>query len=86
MDHSDSSRVWFHQNDSTGFKPFVEAETVTGGGGSGTLQLAGADADADAWEHGDIDKMSGEILYIENRAPVTRSSIQTEDLKIVITL
>ena len=86
VDHSDSSRVWFHQNDSTGFKPFVEAETVTGGGGSGTLQLAGADADADAWEHGDIDKMSGEILYIENRAPVTRSSIQTEDLKIVITL
>ena len=86
VDHSDSARVWFHQNDSTGFKPFVEGEAVTGGGGSGNLELAGADADANAWRHGDVDKMSGEILYIENRAPVTRSSIQTEDLKIVITL
>ena len=34
----------------------------------------------------DVDKLSGEILYIENRAPVTRSANQTEDIKVVITL
>ena len=86
VDDTDSARVWFHQNDSTGFKPFVEGETVTGGGGSGTLVAAGVDADNDAWEHGDVEKMSGEILYIENRAPVVRSANQTEDIKVVITL
>ena len=86
VDDTDSSRVWFHQNDSTGFKPFIEGETVTGGGGSGTLVAAGVDADTDAWEHGDVEKMSGQILYIENRAPVVRSANQTEDIKVVITL
>ena len=86
VDDTDSSRVWFHQNDSTGFKPFIEGETVTGGGGSGTLVSAGVDPDADAWEHGDVEKMSGQVLYIENRAPVVRSANQTEDIKVVITL
>ena len=86
VDDTDSSRVWFHQNDSTGFKPFIEGETVTGGGGSGTLVTAGVDADTDAWEHGDVEKMSGQILYIENRAPVIRSANQTEDIKVVLTL
>ena len=86
VDDIDSSRVWFHQNDSTGFKPFVEGETVTGGGGSGTLVAGGVDPDTDAWEHGDVEKLSGQVLYIENRAPVVRSANQTEDIKVVITL
>jgi len=42
--------------------------------------------DAEAFERDDVDKLSGEILYIENRAPVTRSVNQQEDLKVVITL
>ena len=28
--------------------------------------------------------MTGEIIYIENRAPVTRASDQTEDIKLII--
>lgn len=86
VDDTDSTRVWFHQNDSTGFKPFQENETVSGGSGTGQLDSAGVDADTDAWKTGDVDKMSGEILYIDNRAPVIRANNQTEDLKIVITL
>jgi len=29
---------------------------------------------------------TGEVLYIENRAPVIRASEQTEDIKVVISL
>ena len=47
---------------------------------------AGVDADSDAFTRDDVDKTSGEILYIENRAPVTRAANQTEDIKVVITL
>jgi len=81
VDTVDSSRVWFHQNDSTGFKPFIAGELVSGGGTSATLDSANG-----FLKSGDIDKLSGEILYIENRAPVQRSANQTEDLKVVITL
>ena len=81
VDTTDSSRVWFHQNDSTGFKPFAAGELVSGGGTSATLDSANGFLNT-----GDIDKFSGEILYIENRAPVQRSANQTEDLKVVITL
>ena len=59
---------------------------IIGGGISATLDPASADADAEAFERDDVDKLSGEILYIENRAPVTRSVNQQEDLKVVITL
>ena len=81
VDTTDSSRVWFHQNDSTGFKPFAAGELVSGGGTSATLDSANG-----FLRNGDIDKFSGEILYIENRAPVQRNNNQTEDLKVVITL
>ena len=32
----------------------------------------------------DIKKYSGEIIYIDNRAPVTRSASQKEEVKIVV--
>ena len=32
----------------------------------------------------DIEKYSGEIIYIDNRAPITRSSSQKEEVKIVV--
>ena len=75
-----------HQNDSTGFKPFTEGEAITGGSGAATLVAAGLDADSNAFSSNDVRKTSGEILYIENRAPVVRASGQTEDIKVVITL
>tara|TARA_B100000519_G_C14252376_1_gene443114 strand:- start:1257 stop:2651 length:1395 start_codon:yes stop_codon:yes gene_type:complete len=81
VDTVDSSRVWFHQNDSTGFKSFIAGETVSGGGTSATLDSANG-----FLKNGDVDKLSGEILYIENRAPVVRAANQTEDIKVVITL
>ena len=32
----------------------------------------------------EIDADSGDILYIENRAPITRAADQTENIKLVI--
>jgi hypothetical protein len=32
----------------------------------------------------DIKKYYGEIIYIDNRAPITRSASQKEELKIVV--
>lgn len=86
IDDVDSDRIFFHQSELTGFKPFAEGEVIQGGGASGTLVGSGVDADADAFTIDDIEKLSGDILYIENRAPVFRSANQTEDIKVVITL
>ena len=86
VDEVDNDRIFFHQTEATGFKPFAEADTITGGGASGVLVAAGVDADSDAFTRDDVDKLSGRIVYIENRAPVTRSANQQEDIKVVISL
>ena len=86
IDEVDSDRIYFHQNEDTGFKAFQEGETITGGGASGTLVAAGVDVDSDAFTKDDVDFLSGRVVYIENRAPITRSANQQEDLKVVITL
>jgi hypothetical protein len=72
----------FHKNETTGFVAFQVGETITGSlGGSGTISTLGDSAGAR-----DVDPMTGDLLYIDNRAAVTRTESQTEDLKIVITL
>jgi len=86
IDDIDSDRLYAHQNETTGFIPFSEGEGVTGGGGTGTLVSAGVDADSDAFSDDDVNRLSGEILYIENRAAVSRTTDQTEDIKVIITL
>lgn len=88
IDYVDSSSVYFHQNETTGFTPFKEGELVTelDGSGSGTLQVSGADGDSDAFQRADIDKYSGEVIFIDNRAAVVRSEEQTEDIKLIIQL
>ena len=88
IDKVDSDRIYFHQTTETGFTPFQEAETIseTDGAGTGTLDSAGADVDTRAFDSADIDLSSGEILYIDNRAAITRSAAQQEDFKIIIQL
>jgi hypothetical protein len=69
----------YHQTEATGFTAFSAGETVneTDGSGTGTLDSA---------QTADVDLTSGEILYIENRAAISRAVDQTEDIKIVIQL
>ena len=86
VDEVDSDRIYFHQSEETLFRPFQEGETISGGGNTATLVGAGVDANTLADSNDDVDKLSGDLFYIENRAPVFRTSAQTEDIKIVITL
>ena len=74
--------LFFHQNDETGYKTFGNAETVTGG----TSGATGATHGSAPVVSPEVATITGDLLYIDNRAAVTRSADQTEDIKIVIQL
>ncbi len=87
VDSFDSDKVYYHQTEDTGFAAFQENELVTeqgSGSGAGTLEAAGVDADTRAFTFADVDQTSGDVLFIDNRAAVTRSANAAEDIKIVI--
>ena len=88
VDNFDSTRLHFHQTEETGFAQFAEGETIqeTNGNGEGVLLAATGDADSDAFTESGINIASGEMLFIDNRAAVTRATGQTEDIKIVVQL
>jgi hypothetical protein len=73
--------LFIHQSEYTGFRSFQTSETISivEGGGSTTATISNIIT-------GVVDPLSGELLYIDNRAAVRRSTDQTEDLKIVIQL
>ena len=80
VNDSADTEVFYHQNESTGFEPFQtgegvvqEGQILTGVIASITLQNV-------------IDRFSGDVLYIENRARIRRDEEQQEDIKIVITV
>lgn len=80
IDKVDSSNVFFHQTDVTGFTSFDSGESVTETDGSG----AGTLSNTTPLTNPEVVTTTGDILYIDNRAAVTRASDQTEDIKIVI--
>ena len=59
----------------------VIAANTTGAGGSGASATANG---AGAATGGDLKKFSGDVLYVENRSPVTRANDQIEDVKLII--
>jgi len=81
IDKVDSDTVWYHQTETTGFGNFNSGENITeiDGNGAGVL-----DATFAPYVEPEINPFSGELLYLDNRAAVTRSADQTEDIKIVI--
>ena len=79
--------LFYHQNDSTGFGNFVAGEALTesDGTGAGSLEAkSGYDSGTAAFIKAEVNPFTGDLLYIDNRAAVTRSAEQTEDIKIVI--
>lgn len=81
IDKVDSDTVWYHQTEVTGFGNFDSGESVAEvvGNGAGSLNATYA-----PFINPEVDIFSGELLYIDNRASITRSLEQTEDIKIVI--
>ena len=72
-----NARLLVHQTEETGFSSF---------NGLSITDPSGNTANVSGFLRGEVDPLSGELLYIDNRAAVDRSSEQTEDLKIVIQL
>lgn len=80
VDDNVGAEVFYHQNLSTGFERFDVGEAVTQTG----VVLTGQIDDINLKNV--IDRFSGEVLYIENRARIRRDEEQQEDIKIVITV
>ena len=78
IDDIDSDLIYYHQNENTGFVPFQDAETIGESDGVGTGTIFDADL------HSVVDAHSGEVLYIENRSRIVRSTDQVEDIKAII--
>jgi hypothetical protein len=82
IDDVDSNRIHFHQTELTGFLPFDSTGgTLTPSNGS----IASVNYSSAVFNV-DVDRYSGEVFYIENRAAIERSAGQSEDIKIIVTL
>lgn len=70
-----SGAVKIYQNDTTGYIPFQSGEVITQSAVSATISSI---------TNAEIEKYSGDVMYIENRSPVNRAANQTEDVRLVI--
>ena len=72
--------VRYHQNSKTGYTAFSNGEVITGQTSTttGTLETSNAVLAPE------VDRASGEILFLENRNPINRTTSQIEDIKVII--
>jgi len=82
-DGNGNGRIFYIQNSLTGYNTFPTADNISysdSGAPTGSTDgiiLNGAGGT-------DYNKQSGEILFIENRDPIQRSSTQIEDIKLIL--
>lgn len=85
VDRADSAAgVYYHQNDSTGFGTFISGETLSSQNLAGATVTGSATLDSDI--PGTVNRFTGDVLYIDNRAAVVRSAGEIQDIKVVIQL
>lgn len=72
-----ANTLYYYQNDSTGYGDFTNGLSFTVASGGATIT---------AMNDPDINRYSGEILYINNFAEVARDANQTEDIRLVLEL
>ena len=69
---------------------FSGANVITGVGSGVTSTPSSSTTTVDnvsftsGYNAGELDREAGEILYIENRSPITRAADQTENVKLII--
>ena len=71
--------IYIHQDDETGYGPFIGGQSITSDPGTGQATL-GATPTIDP----DVDIYSGDVIFIHNNIAVARSATQTEDVKLII--
>jgi hypothetical protein len=77
---SSNGYIHYHQNDKTGYADFTDGEDVTGQ----TSNTTGALEASNAVGNPEVDRMSGDILFLENRDPISRTTTQIEDIKVIL--
>ena len=77
---SGNGYIYYTQNSKTGYGLFQNGETVTGQ----TSSTAGALESSNANGNPEVARGSGEMLFLENRNPINRSTTQIEDIKVII--
>lgn len=77
---SSNGYIYYHQNDKTGYTSFTNGEDVQGQ----TSTTTGALESASAVGNPEVDRQSGEILFLENRDPINRTTTQIEDIKVIL--
>ena len=75
------NKIYYYQNEKTGFKNFTpgNSETITAQDGAG-----GSTFKATSITNEDVDRSSGEFLFLENRTPINRTLTQIEDIKLIL--
>lgn len=81
---SGTGEVYYNQNSKTGYGTFAHGSgnTVTGqtSGAQGTPKASASDF----LHNAEVEKESGQILFMENRNPINRTATQIEDIKVII--
>jgi len=72
--------IRYHQNDKTGYGVFTDGEVVTGQ----TSNQADTLESSNAVGAPEVDRASGDILFLENRDPISRTTTQIEDIKVIL--
>jgi len=81
---SGTGEVYYNQNSKTGYGTFAHGagNTVTGqiSGAQGTPKTSASDF----LTNPEVNKESGQIIFMENRNPINRTATQIEDIKVII--
>ena len=72
--------IYYHQNSKTGYTPFQNGENVTGQTSSTVGQLESSNGLVNPEVH----PGTGDIMFLENRNPINRTTTQIEDIKVII--
>lgn len=72
--------VYYHQNDKTGYTSFIGGENVAGQ----TSSVNGALEAANSLGTPQVHPGTGDIMFLENRNPINRTTTQIEDIKVII--
>jgi membrane-bound inhibitor of C-type lysozyme len=74
-------KLYYYQNSKTGYGVFANNEAITGSNPTGGSATTHASTAVNAAE---VVKGSGQLVFLENRAPINRSASQIEDIKCII--
>ena len=78
IDYDSTTRVLkYYQSAAENFIAFTTAETVTGG-------TSGAVGTSNAVGNPEVQPYSGDVIYVEQRRPITRAADQVESISLII--